>query len=223
MSKKLIVSASAVILAVTLAGGAIAHQKTHKGKRGHHGGGVMKMMKNADTNKDGNISKDELNAAHQAKFKEFDLDGNGSVTAEEVQKKMSERYARLAKKITRRFDKDRNGSVTEEEFMDNAASKLYRLDLNDDGVISKDEMPRRKRFGKRRGGKHWRHGKRGHRGHHGRHAMHRSYHKGYHGGHHKKWSDHRGSHHGKMEKSESAVTETPKTETPATETPAKPE
>lgn len=215
MSKKLIVSASAVILAVTMAGGAIAHQKAHKGKRGHHGGGIMKIMKHADADKDGNISKDELNAAHQAKFKEFDLDANGTVTAEEVQKKLSERYARLAKKITRRFDKDRNGSVTEEEFMDSAASKLYRLDLNDDGIISKNEMPRRKRYGKRRGGKHWRHGRKGHRGHHGYHRRH-SMHHGHHGRYHKKWSDHRGSHQGEAKKPEAENTKTPASETPAT-------
>ena len=61
----------------------------HHGGRGgkHHGMGGMRgsggMMKQADTNGDGAISKAEFVAAHLAKFDASDTDRNGTVTAAE--------------------------------------------------------------------------------------------------------------------------------------------
>jgi len=156
MSKKLALGAGIVILATTIGGVAIAknHGKHCKRGGGHHPHHAMKkhgmnIMRHADVDKDGNITKAELLAAQEKKFKDFDLNADGSVTAEEVQKRLSRHYEKIAKRITRKFDDNRDGKITAEEFSKRAEKKLYMLDLNDDGVISKDERPRRRMGGKR--------------------------------------------------------------------------
>lgn len=209
MSKRIALGVGITVLAVSFAGAAIAHQKSGKHMRGHHGG-MMSVMKNADADKDGTITKDELDKSYEAKFNKYDLNKDGTVTAEEVQKKMSERFEKRAKKMTRRFDKNRDGKVTKEEFMENAADRLYRMDLNDDGKISKDEMPKRHfKKGWKKGGKHCKRG----RHHAGR------YHHGKHGYHHGRYrDDHRGSH-GEMKRGDAPKKEnqddTPEAEAPA--------
>ncbi|NNC59144.1 MAG: hypothetical protein HKO05_04030 [Erythrobacter sp.] len=52
------------------------------GRGGRHGHGMM-MMKKADTNQDGQITKAEFQAAALARFDKADADGNGTLTAEE--------------------------------------------------------------------------------------------------------------------------------------------
>lgn len=170
MSKKIALGLGITLLAVSI--GSVAIAKNHKkhcfhGKhhaQSHHGMKKHKLniMRHADADKDGNITKAELISAHEKRFKEFDLNSDGNVTAKEVQEKLSAHYEKIAKRITRRFDENRDGKVTAEEFTKRAEKKLYMLDLNDDGVISKDERPF-KRMG-------W---KRHHRSHHGE-----GYHKG---------------------------------------------
>ncbi|MGH1405954.1 MAG: EF-hand domain-containing protein [Rhodomicrobiaceae bacterium] len=170
MSKKLALGAGIAVLVISMSGVAIA--KKH-GKHCYHGGGHhphhsmkkhgMNIMRHADADKDGNITKAELLSAHEKKFKDFDLNADGNVTAEEVQKKLSSHYEKIAKRITRKFDENRDGKVTTEEFSKHAEKKLYMLDLNDDGVISKDERPRKRMGWKRHHRPH--HGK-GDRGHH---------------------------------------------------------
>lgn len=55
----------------------------HWGKRHHRGGGHGFMMKQADTNGDGAISKAEFVAAHLARFDASDANKDGTVTKEE--------------------------------------------------------------------------------------------------------------------------------------------
>ena len=150
MSKKIIVGAVATIFVVGVAGIAIAK---HKHMRGHHGMHSMNMLKKADANKDGTITKDELRASQQNRFKAIDTNNDGVIGVEEVQQRMARRMEKRAKRMTRRFDANRDGKVTEEEFLAAADKRLYVMDLNDDGQITKDEM-RGHRGGKRG---HWRH------------------------------------------------------------------
>ena len=136
------------------------HRGKHGWRRGHHGKrwghkfGGASIMKNADADKDGVITKAELEAASEKKFAEFDKDKNGEVTKEEVLAKIASHLEKRAARLTRRFDINQDGKVTTEEFNTFAGRKLYMFDLNDDGKIDKSEMPR-----------HMRHaGKRAHKG-----------------------------------------------------------
>lgn len=166
MSKKLLVGVSAAVLVASMAGIAVAKHRHHDGYHGSHGyhkghckkGGKhhgrhhgkrwgkkfskMSALKNADTNKDGTITKAELEAAQKVKFEKFDKDKNGEVTKEEVLARIARHLEKRAERITRRFDTNKDGKVTVEEFQARADRQLYMLDLNDDGQINKDEMPR---------------------------------------------------------------------------------
>ncbi len=56
----------------------------HKGGQGNHNGGMM-MMKMADTNNDGAVSKDEFLTAHAKHFDMLDANHDGQVTKAERQ------------------------------------------------------------------------------------------------------------------------------------------
>lgn len=76
--------------------------------RGPRGG----MMAQADTNKDGKISKAEMTAALDARFAKMDVDGDGQLTQKDRdlkrQQRMDERFAAL--------DTDKNGEVSKAEY-----------------------------------------------------------------------------------------------------------
>ena len=148
MSKKLIIGLITGFFALSLGGMAIA--KHHGHHHGHHKG-KMSLLKQADTNKDGIITKAELEAAQQKKFQSFDADNNGEVTKEEILKHFPRHYEKMAARISRKFDLNQDGKVSADEFKKHADHRLYMLDLNDDGQISKDELPRRMRKGKHHG------------------------------------------------------------------------
>jgi len=47
----------------------------------------------------------------------------------------------MTKRIVRRFDVDRNGSITRQEFNRPARERFTWMDLNDDGRITREELP----------------------------------------------------------------------------------
>ena len=167
MSKKLIIGLITGVFALSLGGLAIAKHHGH-----HHGShkGKMMLLKQADTNNDGVITKAELDAAQQKKFQSFDADNNGEVTKEEILNNFTRHYEKMATRITRKFDLNQDGKVSADEFKKHAEHKLYMLDLNDDGKISKDELPRRMHRGKHHGKHHGKYCPK-HKGeHHGSHS-----------------------------------------------------
>lgn len=111
--KKSIILGLAVAVATSISGMAFA-QETGGGDAkpgaGKHGGGFARLKK-LDTDKDGNVTKEEFGAGIAAKFKELDTDGNGQLSAGE-------------------FGSGGRG-----------AAAFERLDRNSDGVINKEDRP----------------------------------------------------------------------------------
>ncbi|MDE1467397.1 EF-hand domain-containing protein [Aurantiacibacter sp. D1-12] len=64
------------------------------GRRGGHGGGE-RMMRMADTDGDGSISRTEFMTAAMARFDRADADGDGTVTAEERRAQRAERRGQM--------------------------------------------------------------------------------------------------------------------------------
>ncbi|MCD8493982.1 MAG: EF-hand domain-containing protein [Alphaproteobacteria bacterium] len=58
------------------------------GAMGHEGSG--KMLKDADTNGDGMISKDEFTAFHEKRFTEMDTNSDGQISQDEIKAKAQE-------------------------------------------------------------------------------------------------------------------------------------
>ncbi|WP_420143924.1 EF-hand domain-containing protein [Sphingobium sp.] len=79
------------------------------------------MMMQADTNKDGKISKAELTAALEARFAKMDVDKDGQLTSKDRdirrQQRLDQRFATL--------DADKNGQISKAEF---AAGHQARAD-----------------------------------------------------------------------------------------------
>jgi len=146
------------------------------------------LLKVADTNKDGKITKEEFNTRQEALFTEIDADKDGSITPKEMRdyrkakmeewraanpkpekaavdgdkkkaegdKKDGEGKPREAReegkgkgrkgKMSGMFasaDTDGNGQLSKPEFMAAGEKIFTRLDVNNDGVISVDDMPDR--------------------------------------------------------------------------------
>ncbi len=150
------------------------------------------LLKTADTNKDGKISKEEFAARQDALFTEIDADKDGSITPKEMRdyrrakmeafraanprperanaegmdgKKGGKEHAerdgkrhegrksegreggkRPGGRMNAMFamvDTDGNGQISKAEFTAAGEKMFTRLDKNNDGVISIDDMPDR--------------------------------------------------------------------------------
>lgn len=119
------------------------------------------MMKAADADGDGRISRAEADAQRGKMFSELDEDGDGAISrdlfvskkTDRIMKRMSREH--VEKRVGHRFDKiDQDGdrSLSLGEFNSRGQSHFDRMDRDSDGYISQGEHPRRGRHGG--GGKH---------------------------------------------------------------------
>ena len=107
------------------------------------------MFAHLDTNKDGNITRAEHDAARAQRLAGLDANKDGFVTYEEHEA-AKERRARDS--FARRHDEDGDGRVSVDEMADRGEQMFERMDANDDGVVSADEAQTMR--GHRRGGAH---------------------------------------------------------------------
>lgn len=106
-------------------------------------GGMMDhhkaRLEAVDTDGNGKISKAEADAARDRKFKEADLNGDGSVSFEEFQAMAEKRRQMRLKRRFERSDKDGNGTLSSDELGSRHASHFERMDKDGDGEISAEE------------------------------------------------------------------------------------
>jgi Ca2+-binding EF-hand superfamily protein len=145
--------------------------KWHHGKGGEQR--AERMLNRLDTDKDGRISQAEMLARANRAFERFDTDRNGEVTKAEVDAKREAfrdarkafravkategeardaaraalrdaRMDRMGLRLFERADADSNGTLTRAE-METAANAMFKKrDRNGDGVITIDEMGKRR-------------------------------------------------------------------------------
>ena len=90
-----------------------------------------------DKDGDGVITEKELDA-RKSRLMEADTNNDGQITREEM------RAYREARRAERNPDKNGDGVVSREEFTAAADERFDRLDKNGDGVLTEDELPRRR-------------------------------------------------------------------------------
>jgi hypothetical protein len=104
---------------------------------------------------EGGHSVTELVAKRSAHFMAMDLNGNGEVTREEIAEyraKMREQRTGSRADRFERADTDKNGSVSAAEARAAAEAQLSKLDSNGDGELSRKEMRKGFKHGKRQAG-----------------------------------------------------------------------
>eukprot|EP00903_Cladosiphon_okamuranus_P021218 g19491.t1 len=115
-----------------------------------------------DTDGDGKITPEELQAHSAARFAQADTDGDGTLSVEEMVARMearqAERLQRGAERMIERMDKNDDGVLSADEMAPRDEGRMFaRLDADEDGAISQEEMEKaRDRFEERRekGGRH---------------------------------------------------------------------
>lgn len=120
--------------------GAFEHDGGRDNQRGRGRGDAI--LEDFDTNGDGQLTQAEIDAVRTDRFAAFDADGNGELTLGEyeglwldaMRERMVDRFQVL--------DNDGDAMVTAQEFVDPFASMVSRMDRNEDGVITVDDMGR---------------------------------------------------------------------------------
>lgn len=114
---------------------------------------LLRLMRNADANKDGVVTLDEAMAAADKRFAGLDRNKDGVIDTADRDALRAETVAYGAKRFIHRFGADADGKVTKEQFAAKAKERFARMDINNDGTISRDERPgwRGRHHGERRG------------------------------------------------------------------------
>ncbi len=107
--------------------------------------------KEADTNKDGKISRDEFRGPPQV-FDKLDANKDGFLTQDEVKERMKKGIREHIGGIFARIDTNSDQKITREEWNASSEQAFNFLDRNGDGVLNQADAPRQ-------GPKHHRTGK----------------------------------------------------------------
>jgi Ca2+-binding EF-hand superfamily protein len=152
-------SALAVAGGLFLVGSSFADRGLMGGPMGHMGmmgfGPIAhEMLKNVDTNNDDALSQDEINAAVNARFSQFDADKNGSLSLTEFEALWAEITKPMAVRAFQFLDPDGDAAVSKTELDNRFGHLVSNFDRNGDGMISPADH-----MGPPHGGhRGWRHG-----------------------------------------------------------------
>ena len=137
MSNKTRWIAGTLVLAVLGMGAVHAGDQGCPGRGGHGGG--MALLKSADANADGNTTVAEAQAKLLERSTAMDSNKDGAISVDEVE---AFHQARRAERRNARFaamDVDKNGSVSVAEFTAGHAERLTFMDSNKDGVLDAND------------------------------------------------------------------------------------
>lgn len=117
------------------------------GPHGRMGGGMMgeRLMERYDTNGDGRVTREEVDAVQTERFAGAGDDG---MSISEFEALYNREHRERMVRAFQRLDRDGDGQVTREEFDGTVDRMFSRFDRNDDGALSREDMPPR---GERRG------------------------------------------------------------------------
>ena len=127
------------------------------GGRGEgRGAMMMEMFDTVDADKDGKITYAELEAHRKAEFAAADTNGDGALSADELSARalarFQEKLAERTQNMLDNMDNDGNGSLSEDEMGEGPGMRNFaRLDTDNDGAITKEEVQAAMEHHKKRG------------------------------------------------------------------------
>lgn len=173
---------AALVLIIGSAGLVQAHgAKAGDRERGAGARGAEMMFDALDTDGDGKITGEEIEAARTARFAKADADGDGFLSPEEIaaradrmrEERQARRRAARQAEMIQRLDADEDGKLSAEEMTEAGPSAamfarmVERLDADEDGALSREEVAEaRSHMRERRSERGHRHGGERRGGHH---------------------------------------------------------
>lgn len=126
------------------------------GPGGDRGAMLGEMFDTIDADKDGKLTYAELEANRKAEFDAADTNKDGALSADELQARA---LARFQEKLTERtqgmldtMDNDGNGSLSQDEMGEGPGMRNFaRIDADNDGSITKEEIQAGMKHVKKRG------------------------------------------------------------------------
>lgn len=161
MKRAILITGITVLTLGTMAVTVMAHDRGP----GKMGGGPRIDFQAADANSDGKLTPDELRAYGAARFALADTDGNGALSAQEMEAKIQshmqeragQRAGKGAARMIERRDANGDGELSLEEMGPKGGeTRIFdHLDKDGDGAISTEEFAK---LGEGRRGTHKRRG-----------------------------------------------------------------
>ena len=146
VSKRTLALSAGIAVAGMLATGLTAYAGSgkHGDRHGGHGprGGVH-MMDQFDANEDGKLTQAEIDQARQERLAKFDSDKDGKLNLQEFEALWLDFTRERMVRSFQRLDRDGDAIVTQDEYLEPTKNMVVRMDRNDDGEISRDDMKRR--------------------------------------------------------------------------------
>ena len=97
-----------------------------------------------DTNGDGSLTLEEIQGAAQARFDAADTNGDGALSVEEIVAAAETNATERAERMLARMDDNEDGSLSIDEMRgdrpERAARMFERVDQDEDGVITQEEF-----------------------------------------------------------------------------------
>jgi hypothetical protein len=135
MQKKTKIALAAGLAGLIVAGAAAGVAYADRGWHRGHGFMMQGMLERYDANKDGNISKEEVEQNRATWHGDFDADKNGTLSLQEFQALWIKARNEEMVREFQRFDRDGNGQVTLEEYRDPVVQMVERADRDGDGMM----------------------------------------------------------------------------------------
>ena len=100
----------------------------------------IRLMLSFDANKDGSVSRDEVEAGLKTQFEQADMDRNGMLNLREIQAENARRWQTAGTASSPLIDWNQDGTVNLAEFSGTAYSVFSQLDRDRGGSLAGNEL-----------------------------------------------------------------------------------